>query len=380
MQDVFITKIHVEKVRHLENVEILLSETERKHLILTGKNGSGKTSLLEAMRNVTSSMQRITVGGGNHLSIANARQHLASKNKNSVDVSYSKNDFKPIDIVSVYIPARRNSFDLPKAIESVEIKDKTKIDSNKSTSFLKYILSLDYQLYGAQNDNNKELEASLKKWFDNFTIALQEIYSNKELKLQRDTKRLAFMIEMPGREPFGLHEMADGYKAFLEIFMELIMRFENTNAVVEYGQSAIVLIDELETHLHVELQKRALPFLTRLFPNVQFVVTSHSPFVITSPANAIVYDLENHIRLDGDLTEYSYTDIVEGYFDVSECSANLKSDFDRYVRLCNMDAHTLAEREEIRRLFERLSKIPGTSPLSTAFYMFERGRRNGKNK
>jgi ABC-type branched-subunit amino acid transport system ATPase component len=49
MQDVFITKIHIGKVRHLENVDIALSETERKHLILTGKNGSGKTSLLDTL-------------------------------------------------------------------------------------------------------------------------------------------------------------------------------------------------------------------------------------------------------------------------------------------------------------------------------------------
>ena len=49
MQDIFITKIHIEKVRHLQNVDIELSNTERKHLILTGKNGSGKTSLLDAM-------------------------------------------------------------------------------------------------------------------------------------------------------------------------------------------------------------------------------------------------------------------------------------------------------------------------------------------
>jgi len=50
MRNVFVKKIHIGKVRHLENEDIVLSETERKHLILTGKNGSGKTSLLEAMR------------------------------------------------------------------------------------------------------------------------------------------------------------------------------------------------------------------------------------------------------------------------------------------------------------------------------------------
>jgi predicted ATP-binding protein involved in virulence len=124
------------------------------------------------------------------------------------------------------------------------------------------------------------------------------------------------------------------------------------------------------------LQKRILPFLTKVFPNIQFIVATHSPFVITSLEKAIVYDLEKHIRLDGDLTEYSYTDIIEGYYDVSECSAGLKSDFDRYVELCNMDSRTAIGRDQTRKLFERLNKIPGTSPLSAAFYMFERGRRN----
>lgn len=45
----FITKINIKKVRHLIDVEIKLSDNEKKHLILTGKNGSGKTSVLEAL-------------------------------------------------------------------------------------------------------------------------------------------------------------------------------------------------------------------------------------------------------------------------------------------------------------------------------------------
>lgn len=46
MNNVFITGIEIENVRHLENISIKLSDDTFKHLILTGKNGSGKTSLL----------------------------------------------------------------------------------------------------------------------------------------------------------------------------------------------------------------------------------------------------------------------------------------------------------------------------------------------
>ena len=50
MQDIFVSKIHINEVRHIRDFEISPSETERKHLIITGKNGSGKTSLLEAIK------------------------------------------------------------------------------------------------------------------------------------------------------------------------------------------------------------------------------------------------------------------------------------------------------------------------------------------
>ena len=45
MEQTFFTEIVIKKVRHLKNISIPLDKNKRKHLILTGKNGSGKTSL-----------------------------------------------------------------------------------------------------------------------------------------------------------------------------------------------------------------------------------------------------------------------------------------------------------------------------------------------
>lgn len=49
MDSTFLTAVHIHKVRHLQNIDIPLSETERRHLIFTGQNGSGKTSVLESL-------------------------------------------------------------------------------------------------------------------------------------------------------------------------------------------------------------------------------------------------------------------------------------------------------------------------------------------
>ena len=49
MSQLFIKNIKINKVRHLENINIPVSTDECKHIIFTGKNGSGKTSVLDAV-------------------------------------------------------------------------------------------------------------------------------------------------------------------------------------------------------------------------------------------------------------------------------------------------------------------------------------------
>ena len=49
MEQTFLTSVNIAKVRHLQDITIPLSNEKRKHLILTGKNGSGKTSVLNAL-------------------------------------------------------------------------------------------------------------------------------------------------------------------------------------------------------------------------------------------------------------------------------------------------------------------------------------------
>ncbi len=49
MEQLYITNIEINKVRHLKNIAVSLRENQIRHLVLTGKNGSGKTSVVEAL-------------------------------------------------------------------------------------------------------------------------------------------------------------------------------------------------------------------------------------------------------------------------------------------------------------------------------------------
>ena len=84
-------------------------------------------------------------------------------------------------------------------------------------------------------------------------------------------------IRQEGREPFEFSEQSDGYSSVIYIVSDLILRMDKNwlldEEISQYNAQGIVLIDELETHLHIELQKKILPFLTKFFPNIQFIVT-----------------------------------------------------------------------------------------------------------
>jgi hypothetical protein len=71
----------------------------------------------------------------------------------------------------------------------------------------------------------------------------------------------------------------------------------------------VVTIDEPENHLHPEMQRGVLPALLRAFPTVQFVVATHSPFVVTSAPDAAVYALRyEEVEVQPAIAEQSLID------------------------------------------------------------------------
>ena len=355
---------------------------ERKHLVLTGKNGSGKTSLLQAIRDFVVERQYMTIynqEGGQVKQELYRAYMLRNPDLQGISLDFHGDVKNLIGVTFAYLSAERSNLTIPKAIETVDIWGKTVISRNASNDFLKYILNL-YVQYLSAKDTNRPLSEieQYKTWFDRFTQALSEIYDCRELELKPDMKNLRFLVTLPGREAFALHEMSDGYKAFIEILMELLMRFENGNGIVDYYKSAIFVIDEIESHMHVEMQKRALPFLTKMFPNVQFIVSTHSPFVITSHPNAVVYDLENHEQLDNP-SYYSYEAVVESFLDSDMYSAEMQRQFERYKELSFKD-RTPEENEEFLRAKTELELMsPASKELFIAFRTLEQKRKEVKN-
>ena len=72
--------------------------------------------------------------------------------------------------------------------------------------------------------------------------------------------------------------MSSGELALLCLFGELLKQTDKLGKALA-SISGVVLVDEIDKHLHIKLQKEVLPSLIALFPNVQFIASSHSPFL-----------------------------------------------------------------------------------------------------
>jgi predicted ATP-binding protein involved in virulence len=87
-------------------------------------------------------------------------------------------------------------------------------------------------------------------------------------------------------EELSLDQLSDGYRTVLALVIDLVQRMAQANPhlgkMVIQTAPAIVLIDEVDLHLHPIWQQRVLLDLMNTFPKVQFIVTTHSPQVLTS--------------------------------------------------------------------------------------------------
>jgi hypothetical protein len=82
--------------------------------------------------------------------------------------------------------------------------------------------------------------------------------------------------------PVPIDAMADGARSLFVIVAELLLRLDAAfpDSRNPTREEAVCIIDELDAHLHPRLQRTVVPALRDLFPNVQFIVTTHSPYVV----------------------------------------------------------------------------------------------------
>ena len=374
MNDIFITNIRINIVRHLQDINIKLSHEKRMHLILTGKNGSGKTSVLWSMMTLLRNVRYI------RSVVKNAAIHF-EVNTSLRDL---ENKANANQLILAYFEAKRDvDIDLPQGPARLDIPHDDEIYRHKGTqlTFLQYLVNLKAEKSFAREDGDMETVEKIGAWFNLFEHTLKDLFEDEHLTLQFDRKNFNFHFITKNRDPFDFNTLADGYSAVIDIISNLIIRM-GKKRIMDYNMQGIVLIDEIEAHLHVSLQKKILPFLSKLFPNIQFIITTHSPFVLNSLGSAIVYDLEHQLRIE-DMSTYTYETIVEKYFEIDKHAFLVRQKLQDYETLLNIPNRSKEEENKLLTLKTDLEKTPTdfTPTLIPRFQQFGllKKTQNGKN-
>ncbi len=111
-----------------------------------------------------------------------------------------------------------------------------------------------------------------------------------------------------GKIRIPLNQLSDGYRCTLSLIADIAYRMAILNPQllenVLTKTNGIVLIDEVDLHLHPAWQQRVLDDLTSIFPKVQFIVTTHAPAVINSVKSDNLVVLENYHTIQVDNQVY----------------------------------------------------------------------------
>ena len=385
MEQAYLTEIKIKQVRHLKDIRIELSQNEKKHLLLTGINGCGKTSVLKAIEN--SFFHVMSFNGGREwieISLNSTSDQIEIKSNLSHDIDGKEmyRLYQKGRIILVSFGAdRKYSQNKSKAVEAIDIS-KVKMSVEKmNVSFGQLLVYLYVKKLFAKEKEDKETVEDVEKWFEWLQGALRELFDNDRLILKFSLEEMCFKIKLPDREEFGLDEMASGYEALVDIFSEIVIRMEQ-QAHLKYDLPGLVLIDEIELHLHIAWQKKVLPFLTKVFPNIQFIVATHSPFVVSSIESAVIYDLEKNILVE-DLSSYSYECLVDSLFSTTAFSDVMGNKYGRYQELVEKaDTRSISEDKELVDLIKYFKSIPifMAKDIILDFQKTERQRKYDKDK
>lgn len=196
----------------------------------------------------------------------------------------------------------------------------------------------------------------------------------ENLRVQEEPLRL--MVDKAGVS-LDLSQLSDGERSFLALICDLGRRLALANPMLEqplHG-AGVVLIDELELHLHPKWQREVSEKLRATFPNIQFIATTHSPFVIQAmrPGELINLDPDEF----GEYADKSIEDIAENVMGVevpqkSERYRQMMEAAEAYFRLLRESGPSAAGVDAAEARLNELAAPFSDDPAFQALLKLER--------
>ncbi|NWA90995.1 ATP-binding protein [Pseudomonas sp. D8002] len=355
-------------------------ELNGKNLIIAGGNGSGKTSLVNAIHQ-TLTTQLVQQQLRN---IPNYQQNIntykeAIRNPNidpAMRLTYEQNllqtqqtldaingpikiiyNIDPYPFMDIYAEKKSSirffAADRKAAISSVSSATASQpniqsinINNPLGGNLEQHLVNLKVRSALAMQANEVgKRSVHAEEWIASFTENLKYLFEDQSTELHFSPDQLRFDISQNGKPRYNFQSLSSGYLAIFDIYADLLMHTEYAQ-IKPSELTGIVIIDEIDAHLHVSLQRKILPFFTSSFPAIQFIVTTHSPFVLTSVDDAVIFDIST-CQTVHDLSMYSYESVVEGLLGVPPISKIFEDTIKKLTKITSADSFDIKLAEDL---------------------------------
>jgi predicted ATP-binding protein involved in virulence len=390
-----INNIYAKNFRGIESCNIAL---DGKNTVFFGVNGAGKTALLSLInilfsniinrvvsnrfkQGINIELSDISYGANNceigaeiELSPIDGVYHYSRSMDRKQNKRTNNNDLlKPFETFFYLYSGNEIGFDMPiyanygisRLVLDIPLRIKNKHAFDQLSAFEKAIESkIDFRTFFEwfrnQEDYENEMIAQKDSGYKDPALnavrkAIIGMFDGfKNIRITRNP--LAMKIDKNGKL-LSIDQLSDGEKCTMALIGDLARRLAlaNPNRENPLKGEGIVLIDEVELHMHPQWQRKILPYLMRTFPNIQFIVTTHSPQVLGEfDENVNIFSLT---RKNGDLKVeavnsligWDANTILEDYMSTNSLNEGIK-------RLIE-NIYDAIEAKDIVTAQERISKL-----------------------
>lgn len=343
----FLTSLYVHDAFSVRGLEIPISDSDgrRRHLVLTGPNSSGKSSILRGLYQSLSGADSSKARSEQRPFVEARGVPLEGHDERFVAYMRAGR------MLELHHPAGPVRFDEQQFLRS----------EGAAAMLLQFLVNLRTRQAYAREDGEQSTVDRITQRFDALERHIRQILDDDRAHLQLDRMSFEFRIVLGDGRTVAFDDLADGIASVIFMWATLMIPVHSLQRSGIAEPAGWALIDEPELHLHVRLQRMVLPLLTAMCPNVQFIVATHSPAVLASISDASVLDLASRTHTSSNQFKgIRYGTIYKRHFGLST-DVDLETT-EKLRRLKELRDRALIagsnEHEEYRRLLIDLGEVP----------------------
>ncbi|KIM06782.1 MAG: hypothetical protein KU38_11820 [Sulfurovum sp. FS08-3] len=263
-----IDSIHIQNFFSIKNIE-LSNLHDKKEIYVVGENGDGKTLLLQAITIALAGVKE-----GDVFDLVKSQQEYSLVVWNTQKNEYNQNAEDAYEYILAYGASRNNYCQLKEDHTGYLSLFTSEYDLKNPIEWLQY---LDYR---EKDEKTNIISVARAKELLNHLL-------NTDISIDITPDKVSFNEK---GSPVSFEQLSAGYKGVITIVCDMIARFSQNQQVDNIAQfQGIVLIDEIELHLHPRWQYSFMQKLRETFPLIQFIVTTHSPTILLGASMEAVY-------------------------------------------------------------------------------------------